>query len=439
MPVNVLTVFPKPASKSPFQPKPLTRGDVGPLAAVVAIALVFHVLPAILTSRATELPVRALSVYFDGHMYIEIARSFPLPYPPGSFDYMGQAPGYPALIYLGRLLTPSAFVDWGSLALMASWLPAALAAGAFYMVCKCVGDRPFWPGVLFAIANPRWATIAASAHSEPLAMLAVTLCLAAYFNGRLTLSMVLLTCASLCRFPAILLGLPLGVGVLVQRSEVRLRNFALPSLPLRAFGLWNLYLSARAPNFRGLHESHSIFGEFEFTWPFLALVAYIRALFGWGSFAQILMHPMGGPVVVAGAVYLLSIVVGFRRRERPLWVLPLWVLVIVLFHASLSGLTWDFPRLAILVWPASLLILWRWVGTHVPAAVLVAICVVLAGHSLWAATRDIPEAVAFQTARQPFLAATISRLNSDEPSWINFRALQHEAPDGREAAPPITH
>jgi hypothetical protein len=421
--------------KSPLQSIPLTREDMGPLLAVVAIALVFHVLPAVMASRATGLPVRALSVYFDGHMYIEIAKSFPLPYPPESFDYMGHAPGYPALIYLGRLLTPSALIDWGRLALMASWLPAALAAGAFYMVCRCVGERPFWPSVLFAVANPRWATLAASAHSEPLAMLAATLCLAAYLNGRLALSMVLLAWASLCRFPAILLGLPLAVGVLVQRRDVRLRSFVLLSLPLLAFGLWNLYLSVRAPNFQGLYASHRITGEFAFTWPFLALFDYTRWLFGWGTFAQIMGNPAGGPVVMAAAVYLLSVVVGFRRRERPLWVLPLWVLVIVLFHGSLSGLTWDFTRLAILAWPASLLILWRWVGTRASTAVLIAICVVLAGYSFWAAARDIPGAVAFQTSRQPFLADAIVRLSSDQPGWVDFRALIHKATDGLKVAP----
>jgi hypothetical protein len=88
-----------------LQPIAVTREDVGPLLAVVAVALAFHVLPTVLGARTTELPVRALSVYFDGHLYIEIAKSFPLPYPPESFDYMGHAPGYPALIYLGRRLS----------------------------------------------------------------------------------------------------------------------------------------------------------------------------------------------------------------------------------------------------------------------------------------------------------------------------------------------
>jgi hypothetical protein len=66
---------------------------------------------------------------------------------------------------------------------------------------------------------------------------------------------------------------------------------------------------------------------------------------------------------------------------------------------------------------------------------LIAICVVVAGYSFWAATRDIPEAVAFQTSHQPFLADMIARLGSDEPSWVDFRALYHKATDGLEAAP----
>jgi len=43
--------------------------------------------------------VAELGVYFDGHFYIEIARSFPLPYAPEGRDYLGQAPGFSALLY----------------------------------------------------------------------------------------------------------------------------------------------------------------------------------------------------------------------------------------------------------------------------------------------------------------------------------------------------
>ena len=64
--------------------------------------------------------VTELGVYFDGHFYIEIARSFPLPFSPDGIDYMGQAPGFSAALYLARLATPDA-VDWGMLALGTTW------------------------------------------------------------------------------------------------------------------------------------------------------------------------------------------------------------------------------------------------------------------------------------------------------------------------------
>ena len=46
-----------------------------------------------------------LGVFFDGHLYVEIAKSFPIPFGPGANDYLGQSPVYPAFIFVARLLT----------------------------------------------------------------------------------------------------------------------------------------------------------------------------------------------------------------------------------------------------------------------------------------------------------------------------------------------
>ena len=126
---------------------------------VFALALAFQVATAALAAQSAGIPLAHLGVYFDGHLYIEIAKSFPLPYAPEGRHYLGHAPGYPALIALLRQLTPASWVDWGLAALLASWIPAALSASAFHALCRAAGCAPLWPTLLFVVANPRWLLI----------------------------------------------------------------------------------------------------------------------------------------------------------------------------------------------------------------------------------------------------------------------------------------
>src|SRR5512139_645341 len=99
--------------------------EAGRMAGLFAFALLVHGAIMQMSARAAGLPLASLGVYFDGHMYLEIARSFPLPYAAEGIAYTGFAPGYPALIYATRLLVPAALAGWTSLALLSSLVPAA--------------------------------------------------------------------------------------------------------------------------------------------------------------------------------------------------------------------------------------------------------------------------------------------------------------------------
>ena len=97
------------------------------------------------------------------------------------------------VIWLLRVLTPDAWVDWGFAALSLGWLAAAAAPVAFYSLCRSVGHAPLLPTLLFVFANPRWLPIASTAHSEPLAMVFAILTLKFYFERRLGLCVLMLT------------------------------------------------------------------------------------------------------------------------------------------------------------------------------------------------------------------------------------------------------
>ena len=140
--------------------------DIRVLGVVFVCALALHVFTAWLIAYTAQMPLLRLGAFFDAGLYIEIAKSYPLPYAPEGPDYLGQAPGYPAVIAFLRALTPRPYLHWGALALLASWLSAALAAAAFYVLCRELDLEPLWPTVAFVVANPRWLSVASTVHAE---------------------------------------------------------------------------------------------------------------------------------------------------------------------------------------------------------------------------------------------------------------------------------
>jgi hypothetical protein len=355
------------------------RQDLPCLAALCGLALAMPVGIATVSAARAGIPLSALGAYHDGHLYIEIARSFPLPFAAEGMSYVGQAPAYPALIALLHALTPDAWVDWGMASLLASWLPAAASAAAFYALCLATGLAPIWPTLLFVVCNPRWVSVAATPHTESLALLFAVLCLLAYARGRLTACMGWLSLAALTRFPALLLGAPLAFGVRVLRHQTASRRWLQLSLPIVAFALYNLYLFVRVPGFSGIWGAHQVFWEASFTWPFASFadplgtwqfMAWTAAF--WITYASL-------------AFYLVALVLAARRSEGELRMLSLWIGVLVLFHVSLGGYigAWDFTRLVILAWPAAWLGVWRWVAPRAPVAAVGGVAAVAAVFSVW--------------------------------------------------------
>ena len=402
----------------------LTRADLPALAAVTGLALLLPVGVALVSAAHSGIGPSSLGVYHDGHLYIEIARSFPLPYSADGASYVGQAPGYPALIALFHALTPDAWVDWGAAALLASWIPSALAAAAFYALCKATTSAPLWPAFLFVVSNPRWVSVGATPHTEPLAVLFAILCLAAYARGRLVWCTVWLSLAALTRFPALLLGAPLAFGVLVLRRQRAPGHWAWLSLPLVAFGAFNLYLALRVPGFSGIWAAHRVFWEASFTWPLSLFFDPIRT---W----QFLAWSAAFWITYASLIfYLLAMAAGRRGAEGDLRMLPLWVGVLVLFHVSLEGQigAWDFTRLVILAWPAALVSAWRWLEPRIRPAAAGGLALATGVFSVWFALGQTATAIAYQTRAQGYLLDAIERLDDDTPRWIDFERLERRQP-----------
>jgi amino acid transporter len=126
------------------------------------------------------------------------------------------------------------------------------------------------------------------------------------------------------------------------------------------------------------------------------------------------------------AFYLLCTVVGFcapRFRRDGLLILPLWLGVQLLFHLSLGGkpAVTAFARLAILAWPAALLIAALALERRIPKWLAGAVILALAIHGVDLHERRILSAVSKQNKSQPVFETVIRRLDRDEPLWIQVQ------------------
>ncbi|MCH2173954.1 hypothetical protein MK489_24500 [Myxococcota bacterium] len=391
------------------------RRDSRAMAALMGLALLLYVGLAAAASSTAGIDLTHLAVYFDGNLYIEIAKSFPTPYSPAGPDYLGHAPGYPALIAGVHALTPSAWVDWGLAALIASWLPAALATGAFYRLCQQLSLPPLWPTLAFTLCNPRWLAVASTAHAENLAMFCVLTSVISHLRHRPITSMLWLSLAGLTRFPALLVGPALAFGILATQRDWRRGTLLALTVPSAAFLLLHLYLRQRVPGFETVMDSHQVFWVKQWTWPFASL--WKSAIPWWNSED----HLYFGITYTTLVVQLVAFAWGWRA-PREQWVLPLWIAGVVILPACFSGspAAWDYSRLTLLAWPPTLLILWRALAHKLNAPVVLLACVVMGLYGASVSQRAIRGAVEWQNQILPYLQETIRRLDDHSPRWIRF-------------------
>jgi hypothetical protein len=396
------------------------RSDAFSIWVLAAASLALFVATAAICARGPQLPIGSLGVYFDGSLYIEIARSFPLPYGDQAIGYAGHAPGYPLGIALVRLATPDSWLDWGGAALIASWLPAVASVALFFALARSAGLAPIWPTLAFATLHPRWLLSGSAASAESLALAGVVASLLAFQQRRPGLAMLALALASTARYPALLVGIALAAGWLLFRRDRRPSVWAWLSLPPLLFAATNAYLYWRVDGFTTVKAAHSVHWQASFVPPFSAFIEHADLLAG-------SIDPFVPAAYAMLVVFGLALVVGWRSRRCAealgdlRGVLLIWIAVIVGFHVCLSGpeSVWDFTRLTLLAWPAAVLLLWPAIGERAPRALLVAACVGMTLLGMRLAKHTVDWAALLQHK-----GGALERLQDDEPRWLHFGALE---------------
>lgn len=411
----------------------MTRIHRNAVGIFAVVALSYAALSFLIALRIGR-PVGELSVFFDGHLYLSIARSFPLPYSEQALDYAGHSPGYPAAAWLIRLATPNSLVNWGEAMLLALWIPAAAAVALFFLVAKKLEADPWIPTLAFAIANPVWLLSAATPHAEPVAVALLLGALLAHLSGRTAIAGLALALAVLTRLPSAVLGAWLFFGILAS-SQFRPRPNLIHAFgSIAAFALLNAYLYWRIPAFEGIADAHSIFWNTSVVWPFVGLIKGIQSDF-WPSL---------GYETTYGLLTLYFVAMGAAvwTRDRMSLELGLWVLMTAGAAASFRGImgVWDYPRLSIPAWPAALLIVAR-TSRHVRsrAATAIALVLIAVGGSvgLWSLLAEGRGPYQSQLVRFPWLEREMKSLDRDRPHWVDFRAFHRRSRVPGAAVPPL--
>jgi hypothetical protein len=376
----------------------LTLTPISPrwdLPATTAAFLATAAMAAVAVASATtaQRPLAELSVYFDGHLYLDIARSFPRPLEPGGLIYSGHAPAYPFLIHLLH----ATGLGWGHSALVVSWVCTGATAGFLSILARELGLPRTGTVALYFAAYPYVSIVGATAHAEPLA-LAAALGAAVYaMAGAWRTSMLLLAVCVLARFPTLSL-LPAFALLSWPSTWTTLAWMAAAPMGL---GLWNAWLRWRIPGFKNVLQAHSWFWRPHLTWPFSSFVFYhVDPYNGW-----------------ACALLVGSVVAAFFTNVRGRWAWAVWVATLAGFHLCLSD-EWAvsaFARLAMLAWPAAVILLAA--ANPFPRLAPVACFAALLYVVPWV-VNFIAAIAVLQEERLPFMAETRARLETEEPVWI---------------------
>jgi len=346
-------------------PRQVSSRSVVVVSGLLLAAIAVRVAALLVASGVTGLPIERLALYFDGHEYITIAQSFPLPYTPGLWIETSWLPGYPLAIAI-------AFQVVGNYAVAALLVSILVSAAAGPLLFALARDRPgaVPAAMLLTVVPPIWLTASTLAFSESLFLPLVLATVLLGRQGRFSAALVTAVLAASTRHAGVLLA-PILLVQRWGRGERRPLALAACALPVLVLPLFNLYLHVRIPGFPGLESVRmSVFGRSAFTIPFQSLLqASWWALLGrWEAILQVLS-------LVAVAV---SIVDALFHREFDLAV---WAGGFLALVVSLNGF-WAFFQMDRLLLPALPVALLALARLRISAPVAAIACASLLAISL---------------------------------------------------------
>ncbi len=300
-------------------------------------------------ASATGVAWRDLALRYDGHVYLEIAKTFPRLYVSEQGPYLTTwFPLYPALIRLAGFLTG----DLRTAALAVSLAAATAAVLLFRRLAGRFSRRPLLAAGLFVFFPPMWLLTGSLSFVEPVFLCAVLAAVIAAVEDRPGLAAAAGAAAVLSQKSGFLVP---GIAVLVAWDRGRfdrrwLAALVVPALAQAALQgyLWRLY----GDPLINVKVTRATFGGAFFGVPFSA---FLRGIVTPSAFGGAWRR---AAIALSGFGYLALTGAAWRRgaaEERPLLI---WLGVVLAFYFSLGGF-WAFhalPRYLLMAAPAALLL-----------------------------------------------------------------------------------
>ncbi len=332
-----------------------------PRLALFAAALALRAACLAAVSGLSGIPARDLALFFDGHLYILIAGTLPRLYggvhaffpafPKPDAYITAWFPAYPFLIAAARVLLR----DWRLAALAVSQACAAGAVVVAYELARPLVGRPAAAAALFLFLPPAWLLCGSLAFVEPLYVLLFAGAVCLQLRGRRGWALTAAAAAMVTQKSGLLLLPILAFGDGALRRPGRARAVlgyaaaAVPAALLQAW-LWRLFGDPLV----NVHIHERIFGGAYFGWP---LAAFFSWLANPAQPFRGLLLARKAAIAASLLFYALPLSWGLRRKRlRPLAV---WLMVVLGFNASLTGVSafYAFPRFMLAAAPAAV-VLW---------------------------------------------------------------------------------
>jgi hypothetical protein len=343
-------------------------------AVLFLLAVGLRVITAFAISWASGIQLRNLALFYDGHLYILIAKTLPALYAdipvifPDFSDnpafITGWFPVYPLFIRLVSLLIG----DLRLAALITAWFSGGIAVVLFYELAKDYLEDPLFAAVLFSFLPTAWLMCGSLALVESTYVCLLLACILTFQRGQNGWAALWVALTVITQKSGFLL-----LPILAVAAKHRWRALLLPltsavaTIAALQLYLWWLF----GDPLINTSISRTVFGG-ENGWFGIPFAGFIRWMLDPGSMFQGVFWPRKFVIVLEAAFYVTTLLGALVRYSPRIAVFTGWLGIVLLFYASLTG-PWSFyafPRFMSMAGPAAIILAcsvfrlgesrWRW-------------------------------------------------------------------------------
>lgn len=338
---------------------PLTQAQkkYATYAGLFLFAVALRAATALAVSLASGMSLRNLTVFFDGHLYLLIARTLPALYsdprlffpdfPKDPSFLTGWFPVYPGFIKLLSLFA----VDIRLAALLTAWLAGGIAVVLFYELAGDYLEKPLFAAILFSFLPTSWLIGGSLVLVESTYVCLLLACMLAFQRGKTGWASLFAALAVITQKSGFLLLPILALTATPRRRAVMPCISAIAAIIGLQLYLWWLFgdplINAK------VHRS--AFGGEWFGLPFAGFITWMldprspfRELFWQRKLITVLEM----------SFYVFILCWSLFRYSSRMTLFTVWLGIVLLFHASLTNF-WSFyafPRYMLMAGPASIML-----------------------------------------------------------------------------------